>query len=120
MPYRCGRRCPDEIIHLNCGTDGPLGGALFDGRSPGPLDRIVCHCPLIETNAHGLVLVDTGYGLSDVAHPHRHPDPRITLPWRMMLNIRLHERETAIRQIEALGYHAGGLEDFPNATVHVM
>jgi hypothetical protein len=75
---------------------------------------------LIETNAHGLVLVDTGYGLSDVAHPHRHPDPRITLPWRMMLNIRLHERETAIRQIEALGYHAGGLEDFPNATVHVM
>ncbi len=53
-----------------------------------------------------------------------------------MLNIRLHERETAIRQIEAMGYaagdvrhivathldfdHAGGLEDFPNATVHVM
>ncbi|MDR6788554.1 glyoxylase-like metal-dependent hydrolase (beta-lactamase superfamily II) [Sphingomonas sp. BE138] len=125
-----------RIFHLNCGTDCPLGGALFDGRSVGPLGRIVCHCLLIETDAHGLVLVDTGYGLRDVAHPHHRPDPRISVPWRMMLNIRLHERETAIRQIEALGYaagdvrhiiathldfdHAGGLEDFPNATVHVM
>ncbi len=125
-----------RIHHLNCGTDCPLGGALFDGRSIGPLGRIVCHCLLIETDAHGLVLVDTGYGLRDIAHPHHRPDPRITLPWRMMLNIRLHERETAIRQVEALGYHAadvrhivathpdfdhaGGLEDFPHATVHVM
>ncbi len=125
-----------RIHHLNCGTDCPLGGALFDGRSKGPLGQIVCHCLLIETDAHGLVLVDTGYGLRDVAHPHRHPEPRITWPWRLMLNIRLHERDTAIRQIEALGYragdvrhivathldfdHAGGLEDFPNAVVHVM
>ncbi|MGI4732041.1 MAG: MBL fold metallo-hydrolase [Janthinobacterium lividum] len=125
-----------RIHHLNCGTDCPLGGALFDGRSTGPLGRIVCHCLLIETDAHGLVLVDTGYGLRDVAHPHERPGPRITLPWRLMLNIRLHERETAIRQVESLGYqasdvrhiiathldfdHAGGLEDFPNATVHVM
>ena len=74
-----------RIHHLNCGTDCPLGGALFDGRSVGPLGRLVCHCLLIETDAHGLVLVDTGYGLRDVAHPHRHPGPRITLPWRMML-----------------------------------
>ena len=125
-----------RIHHLNCGTDCPLGGALFDGRSIGPLGRIVCHCLLIETDAHGLVLVDTGYGLRDVAHPHRRPAPRITLPWRAMLNIRLHERDTAIRQVEALGYraddvrhivathldfdHAGGLEDFPQATIHVM
>ncbi|MEP9401321.1 MBL fold metallo-hydrolase [Sphingomonas sp. VNH70] len=125
-----------RIHHLNCGTDCPLGGALFDGRSVAPLGRIVCHCLLIETDAHGLVLVDTGYGLHDVAHPHARPDPRITLPWRLMLNIRLRERETAIRQIEALGHraadvrhivvthldfdHAGGLDDFPNARVHVM
>lgn len=125
-----------RIHHLNCGTDCPLGGALFDGRSLGPLGRLVCHCLLIETDAHGLVLVDTGYGLRDVANPHRGPQPRITLPWRLMLNIRLQERDTAIRQIEALGYqaadvrhiiathldfdHAGGLEDFPNAVVHVM
>jgi glyoxylase-like metal-dependent hydrolase (beta-lactamase superfamily II) len=125
-----------RIHHLNCGTDCPLGGALFDGRSVSPLGQIVCHCLLIETDAHGLVLVDTGYGLKDVDHPHRHPEPRITIPWRMLLNIRLREHETAIRQIEALGFtandvrhiivthldfdHAGGLEDFPNATVHVM
>lgn len=125
-----------RIHHLNCGTDCPVGGALFDGRSLGPLGRIVCHCLLIETDAHGLVLVDTGYGLRDVAHPHEHSKPRIALPWRAMLNIRLRERETAVRQVEARGYraedvrhivathldfdHAGGLEDFPNATVHVM
>lgn len=125
-----------RIHHLNCGTDCPLGGALFDGRSLGPLGRIVCHCLLIETDAHGLVLVDTGYGLRDVAHPHRHPQPRITLPWRLMLNVRLREQETAARQVEALGFrredvrhiiathldfdHAGGLEDFPGAQVHVM
>ena len=125
-----------RIHHLNCGTDCPLGGALFDGRSLGLLGRIVCHCLLIETDAHGLVLVDTGYGLRDVAHPHRGPEPRITRPWRAMLNIRLHERDTAIRQIEALEFqasdvrhivathldfdHAGGLEDFPQAMIHVM
>ena len=125
-----------RIHHLNCGTDCPLGGALFDGRSAGLLGHLVCHCLLIETDAHGLVLVDTGYGLRDVAHPHHRPEPRITLPWRMMLNIRLRESDTAIRQIETLGFrpsdvrhivvthldfdHAGGLEDFPNAVVHVM
>jgi len=124
-----------RIHHLNCGTDCPLGGALFDGCSSGLLGHIVCHCLLIETDAHGLVLVDTGYGLKDVDHPHR-ADPRVPRPWRAMLNIRLRAEETAIRQIEALGFHAsdvrhiiathldfdhaGGLEDFPNATVHVM
>ncbi|MEH3039075.1 MAG: MBL fold metallo-hydrolase [Sphingomonas paucimobilis] len=125
-----------RIHHLNCGSDCPVGGALFDGRSHGLLGHLVCHCLLIETDAHGLVLVDTGYGLRDVAHAHARPDPRITLPWRMLLNIRLREEETAIRQVEALGHraqdvrhivlthldfdHAGGLEDFPHATVHVM
>ncbi|SEL54909.1 Metallo-beta-lactamase superfamily protein [Sphingomonas palmae] len=125
-----------RIHHLNCGTDCPVGGALFDGRSAGPLATLVCHCLLIETDAHGLVLVDTGYGLRDVAHPHQRPGPRITPPWRLLLNIRLREQDTAIRQIEALGHrasdvrhiitthldfdHAGGLEDFPHATVHVM
>ena len=125
-----------RIHHLNCGSDCPLGGALFDGRSTGLLGHLVCHCLLIETDAHGLVLIDTGYGLRDVAAPHQRPRPRITLPWRMMLNIRLRETDTAIRQIEALGYHssdvrhivathldfdhAGGLEDFPNALIHVM
>jgi len=124
-----------RVHHLNCGTDCPFGGALFDGRSKGLTGRLVCHCLLIETDA-GLVLVDTGYGLRDVAHPHRHPEPRITRAMRAMLNIKLREEETAIRQIERLGFspadvrhivlthldfdHAGGLEDFPGATVHLM
>jgi glyoxylase-like metal-dependent hydrolase (beta-lactamase superfamily II) len=120
-----------RIHHLNCGTDCPFGGAFMDGRSRGPLARLVCHCLLVETDA-GLVLVDTGYGLKDV----RRPFPRLSRPFAALLNIRLREEETAIRQVEALGFspsdvrhivlthldfdHAGGLEDFPNAQVHVM
>ena len=65
-----------RIHHLNCGTDCPLGGALFDGRSVSPLGRLVCHCLLIETDSHGLVLVDTGYGLRDIDHPHRPAETR--------------------------------------------
>jgi glyoxylase-like metal-dependent hydrolase (beta-lactamase superfamily II) len=80
--------------------------------------------------------VDTGYGLRDVDHPHRPPHPRITKTMRSLLNIKLREEETAIRQIERLGFapadvrhillthldfdHAGGLEDFPHATIHLM
>lgn len=124
-----------RIHHLNCGTDCPVGGRLFDGRSKGALGTLVCHCLLIETPADGLVLVDTGYGLRDVAHPHRRP-ARITRAMRSMLGIRLREADTAIRQVEALGYqaadvrhivlthldfdHAGGLEDFPDAQVHLL
>lgn len=108
-----------------------MGGAFFDGASRGLLARIVTHCLLIETGA-GLVLVDTGYGVQDVRRPH----PRLPHTWRAVLNIRLHERDTALRQIEALGFsardvrhivlthldfdHAGGLEDFPEARVHVL
>ncbi len=125
-----------RIHHLNCGTDCPLGGALSDGRSKGLTGRLVCHCILVETEAHGLVLIDTGYGLKDVHHPHDGGHPRITRTMRTILNIKLREHETAIRQIEALGFHAsdvrhiilthldfdhaGGLEDFPHAAVHVM
>lgn len=121
-----------RIHHLNCGTDCPLGGALMDGRSQGPFGRLICHCLLIETDASGLVLVDTGYGLKDV----RRPTPRLSRLMRTMLNIHLREQETAVRQVEALGFsapdvrhivlthldfdHAGGLEDFPEAVVHVM
>lgn len=121
-----------RVHHLNCATDCPVGGAIFDGRSKGPLGLIVGHCLLIETGAHGLVLVDTGYGLKDVAHP----QGRVPRFFRGLLNIRLREEDTAARQVEALGFrredvrhivlthldfdHAGGIEDFPGAAVHVM
>ena len=92
-----------RIHHLNCGTDCPLGGALFDGRSKGLTGELVCHCLLIESDRDGLILIDTGYGLRDVEHAHRQPDPRITRTMRTMLNIKLRVEQTAIHQLEALG-----------------
>lgn len=124
-----------RVHHLNCATFCPWGGALFDGRTIGATGELVGHCLLIETDAHGLVLVDTGFGLKDVDHPHTTP-ARIPRFYRGLLNIKLSERQTAVRQIEALGFrredvrhivlthldfdHAGGIEDFPMAAVHLL
>jgi glyoxylase-like metal-dependent hydrolase (beta-lactamase superfamily II) len=121
-----------RIHHLNCGTHCPLGGALFDGEAAGLFARITTHVLLIETPASGLVLVDSGYGLEDVRRPH----PRLPHAWRALLNVRLREEDTALRQVEALGFsagdvrhvvlthldfdHTGGLSDFPAARVHVL
>jgi glyoxylase-like metal-dependent hydrolase (beta-lactamase superfamily II) len=120
-----------HIHYLRCGTDCPFGGALFDGFSKGPFGLIPCAAQLIESD-EGLVLVDTGYGMEDVAHPH----PRLSKFFHALLNIRFRVEETALHQVKALGYsasdvrhivlthldfdHAGGLEDFPHARVHVM
>jgi glyoxylase-like metal-dependent hydrolase (beta-lactamase superfamily II) len=121
-----------RIHHLNCGTHCPLGGPLFDDTAKGLLANICTHCLLIETDA-GLVLVDTGYGMQDVLSL---PRRRLAYTWPAVLNVRLHQRDTALHQIEALGFsasdvrhivlthldfdHAGGIEDFPAARVHVM
>lgn len=122
-----------RVHHLNCGTMCPVGGRLMtgSGRPPGPA-RLVCHCLLIETDQHGLVLVDTGLGLRDV----RTPRPRLSRFFLALMRLPLKEEETALRQIERLGFaardvrhivlthldfdHAGGIEDFPGATVHLM
>lgn len=121
-----------KIHHLSCGCMCPMGGRLFDGVSPtlGPA-TLVCHCLLVETN-DGLTLVDTGFGLGDVAHPRQ----RIPAFFRLLNRPKLKEELTARRQIEALGFkagdvrhillthldfdHAGGIGDFPNAKVHVF
>jgi glyoxylase-like metal-dependent hydrolase (beta-lactamase superfamily II) len=120
-----------RIHHLNCGTMCPFGGRLWDGFSPVVKPAtIVCHCLLIETEV-GLVLVDTGFGLHDVAQPQR-----LSPYFRVANRIKLRERDTARRQLEDLGFaapdvrhivlthldfdHAGGIEDFPDATVHVF
>ncbi|HYX14993.1 MAG TPA: MBL fold metallo-hydrolase [Nostoc sp.] len=109
----------------------PIGGALFDGFSRGLTACLVCHCLLIETN-QGLVLIDTGFGQRDI----KAPLSRLS-PFFMNLNrIKFEEKYTAVAAIEQLGLnprdvrhivlthldfdHAGGLEDFPEATVHVM
>jgi glyoxylase-like metal-dependent hydrolase (beta-lactamase superfamily II) len=119
-----------RIHHLNCGTCCPPGGRLFDGRSDSVQSVLVCHCLLIETNA-GLVLIDTGIGAKDVDHP----SERLAKFFIGLNEPQLRREETAVAQVRALGFdpadvrhivvthldfdHAGGLEDFPNAAVHV-
>jgi glyoxylase-like metal-dependent hydrolase (beta-lactamase superfamily II) len=110
-----------------------MGGRLIDGRAARVREpaRLVCHCLLIEHN-DGLVLVDTGFGLNDVR------TPRARLSALMLAQMRPHLQEelTAVRQIERLGFaardvrhvllthldfdHAGGLDDFPEARVHLL
>lgn len=119
-----------KIHHLNCGTMCPPGGRLFDGTTDAPRGHIVCHCLLIESD-QGLILVDTGFGTRDVADPHH----RLSEFFLQMNQIQLRPEETALAQVKRLGFkpedvrhivithldfdHAGGLEDFPNATVHL-
>jgi glyoxylase-like metal-dependent hydrolase (beta-lactamase superfamily II) len=104
----------------------------MDGRkgARGPA-RLTCHCLLVEAR-EGLVLVDTGFGLEDV----RHPRPRLSPLFLRLNRPRLDERHTAVRQIERLGHraedvrhvvlthldfdHAGGLDDFPDARIHLL
>jgi glyoxylase-like metal-dependent hydrolase (beta-lactamase superfamily II) len=121
-----------RIHHLNCVSACPLGGAIMDGVSTGALrGRLTSHCLLIEASG-SLVLVDTGYGLRDVNDPHG----RLAAFFLAMNKPELREEMTAVRQIEALGFdprdvrhivlshldfdHAGGLDDFPEATVHLL
>lgn len=93
--------------------------------------ELCCHCLLVETG-QGLVLVDTGFGLLDV---HR-PRPRLSPFFLALLSPAFSEDMTALRQVEQLGFqasdvrhivlthldfdHAGGLDDFPSAKVHMM
>ncbi len=120
-----------KIHHLNCGTCCPLGGRLFDGTSHGVVrGHIVCHCLLIESDA-GLILVDTGFGRGDIARPER-----LSAFFKTANQPQLRSEETAYEQVRGLGFdpadvrhilvthldfdHAGGLEDFPNSTVHLL
>jgi glyoxylase-like metal-dependent hydrolase (beta-lactamase superfamily II) len=122
-----------RVHHLNCISSCPLGGGLMDGRTRSVIRRgeLCCHCLLLES-AHGLVLVDTGFGLGDV----RRPSQRLSRFFLTLLSPAFIESMTAVRQIERLGFratdvrhivlthldfdHAGGLDDFPHAKVHMM
>lgn len=111
-----------RVHHLSCGTMHPLG---FGGA------HMICHCLLVETDAHGLVLVDAGFGRIDLQ------DPQARLG-KVFAGLSRPERDvahSAHAQITALGLspddvrhvvlthmdldHVGGLVDFPNARVHV-
>jgi glyoxylase-like metal-dependent hydrolase (beta-lactamase superfamily II) len=120
-----------RVHHLNCGCMCPVGGALFDGFSRGVRGTLICHCLMVESDA-GLVLVDTGFGTRDVERTY----PRLSPLFVHLNQIQLERRYTALEQVRQLGFspgdvrhivlthldfdHAGGLEDFPGATVHVM
>lgn len=89
---------------------------------------LVCHVLLVETD-NGLVLVDSGYGLADCEEPARR-----TGPTRRLFRPFFAPDETAVRQVERLGFrredvrhivvthfdidHIGGISDFPHAEIH--
>ncbi|MEU6831858.1 MBL fold metallo-hydrolase [Nocardia beijingensis] len=116
------------IHHLNCGSVRQIE-ATYDGPEPA---HAVNHCLLVETGSDGLVLIETGIGLDDV----RDPAGTLGAEWVAMAQPVLAEDETAIRQVQRLGYdpadvrhiilthldvdHCGGLPDFPHARVHVL
>ncbi|MDA2809769.1 MBL fold metallo-hydrolase [Nocardiopsis sp. RSe5-2] len=117
-----------RIHHMNTGSM-----ALLEPADPGlPAARAVCHTLLVETAADGLVLVEAGLGLDDVRRPGASLDPG----WVQAVGPVLDPEETAVHQVRALGHdpadvrhivlthldvdHAGGLPDFPGATVHVL
>lgn len=122
-----------RVHHLDVCTMCPRGGRLVSGDpSMSVFSRatMVAHALVVETQG-GLVLVDTGIGLDDVADA----GPRLGRSFVTALSPCLDPSRTAARQIEALGYsrrdvrhvvlthldvdHAGGLPDFPHAEVHV-
>ena len=120
-----------QVHHLNCGAMQPLGGALFDGVTPGlGPSTLACHCLLLE-GPDGLVLVDTGVVGQDGRQTRAAHSPAFLA----VDNLRLDPRESAAARIRALGHraedvrhvvmthldfdHAAGLVDFPAAAVHL-
>lgn len=114
------------VHHVNCATMAPalsLGGRLTPAR-------VVAHCLVVERPG-GLAVVDTGFGSADLGAPR----PRLGAAFVAMMRPALDPAETMLAQVRALGHdpadvtdvlvthldrdHAGGLADFPSATVHV-
>lgn len=105
----------------------------MDHRTPAASarGRLTCHCVLVELGSE-LVLLDTGFGLRDVATP----ESRLSPFFLKLVAPEFRAEMTAIRQIERLGFsprdvrhivlthldfdHAGGLDDFPWAKVHLL
>ncbi|HVV11681.1 MBL fold metallo-hydrolase [Amycolatopsis sp.] len=120
-----------RVHHFNAGTMRPIGGKLVDGK-PGYLRRseLVCHCLLVEAG-NELVLIETGIGTPSVERA----GEWLGGQFRLMTGVRPRLEESAVAQVKRLGFapadvrhvvlthldldHAGGLADFPHATVHV-
>lgn len=78
-----------KVHHLNCGSFCPLLGG-----------EAVCHCLVLETAAHGLVLIDTGIG----HHVSEDPRRRMSRMNRWTLRPRFALEESALTQLDALGF----------------
>jgi glyoxylase-like metal-dependent hydrolase (beta-lactamase superfamily II) len=122
-----------RVHHVDCGTMCPFSARLVNGRG-GLFEpaRMVCHCLLVETDHDGLVLVDTGLGTGDLDDPKGRLGPQFVAVTRP----KLLREQTALAHVERLGFrrsdvrhvvpthldldHAGGLSDFPDASVHVF
>jgi len=117
--------------HLNASTLCPISARLVNGSGPWfGRARMICHVLVVET-ARGVVIVDTGLGTGDLAAPQR-----LGATWLRQVSPRLDPAEPVVHQLPRLGLsaddvtdivlthldldHAGGLRDFPNATVHVL
>jgi glyoxylase-like metal-dependent hydrolase (beta-lactamase superfamily II) len=121
-----------KIHHLSAGTMCPLSARLINGEGGwlAPA-RMVCHCWLIESD-DGLILVDTGVGSRDLLDVRGRLGPM----FEHVVRPDTDPETTALAQVRALGFdpadvrhiipthldpdHAGGLPDFPRATVHVF
>lgn len=118
-------------FHLSCGTMNVFGFPREDG-SGGFFKRGcgVIHCLLIETD-EGLSLVYAWWGVQDCIHP-----SLAVKQFMALTHCSANSEETTLSQITKQGYsrsdlkhiflthmhmdHAGGLFDFPAATIHVF
>jgi glyoxylase-like metal-dependent hydrolase (beta-lactamase superfamily II) len=120
-----------KVHHLDCGTLCPGVQRWINGEgSLRARGRLVCHCLLVESPS-GLVLVETGIGTADIARP----EAQLGGFFLRTSRPRLDPQQTAVAHVERLGFsardvrhivlthahldHAGGIADFPEATVHV-
>lgn len=108
-----------RVYHLNCGSFRPWNSL-----------SLVTHVLLCEME-HGLVLVDVGMGIDDLASPGFRLGHSPRMAGAQFISV-----EAAVYQVERLGFnasdvtdvvathldydHIGGLSDFPEATLHTM
>jgi glyoxylase-like metal-dependent hydrolase (beta-lactamase superfamily II) len=116
-----------KVHHLDACTMCPFGGSWLWGQPA----RMCAHVLLVETPAAGLVLVDAGTSLLDCQQRATRLGPVAVLG-----GFNIDPSGTAIAQVKKLGYrpddvrhivlthfdldHAGGICDFPGATVHLL
>ena len=120
-----------RVHHLDCAPMHPRGARFIHGRGGWFTEATIAGHVLLVESDDGLVLVDTGFGLADVAEPER----RLGRSFLALNRPTLRPEHTALHQLERLGLrpsdvrhivathldpdHAGGLSDFPDAAIHV-